>query len=159
MPDSMTGASVTRIRLLVECRRDSVIREEIEARLAGDGSFELLHSPAYVFGVAKGDRVRVEPTGAFVVVHRSGNVALQIFHWTDTERVLHHLMHLLPAIDGCLDGDGDSAIVVTVPRSTVFCDIVRTMHELGRRIPELEWYIGNPPVTADARPAATSGSP
>lgn len=55
--------------------------EDVPARWRGENEWELLRSPLCAVGVASDDGIRVvaTETGAFEVVHRGGNVCVQLY--------------------------------------------------------------------------------
>ena len=83
-------------------------QESLEAVPLGGGRHQLVHSPGFVYGLAAGDTIVVDPSHprGFTVLERGGNVAVWSFLRTDAEamRLRGALAERVRDVGGWLDG-------------------------------------------------------
>ena len=132
---------------LLESYRDGrPMRDPVHAADLGRGRFRLLHSPGFVQGIAAGDEFEVlGPDGAFRVVHRGGNLAVQVFgrETFPPEMAAETARRVAGELGGTLDGRIERGMVFTVPVAAGFPAIERFFGELEAATPGLEWVFGN----------------
>ena len=120
--------------------------EPVHVREAGDGVLEVLYSPGWVLNVAAGDKIRLldEPHGAFEIVERGRNVAVQIFCNGPIDDLCRELTPLLAAIGGRLDGRLERTAVYTIPVAAGFERIEAALDQVMPKQPAgTEWIYGN----------------
>jgi hypothetical protein len=137
----MTDAHVL---LLVEYRDGKPGQEPVHAEALGDGRYRLLYSPGFVQGIAAGDEFRLlNEDGAFEVVRRSGNLAVQVFSLENVEPIKAELSRQVASLGGTLDGGIEQGLVFTIPVSAGFPAIEAVFNNFLAEHPGLEWYYGN----------------
>jgi hypothetical protein len=125
-----------------------VTREVLEVERLQDGGFRLLHSPAYVWGVAAGDVIDLVPTelAGFRVRSRAGNVAvvLTLKDLADkSSDLVRELMAQVNSLGGVCEGGPGRALVFTVPVSAGFGSIESTFNVFCGGLEGAAWWYGN----------------
>ena len=121
----------------------------LESTPAGEeraGEWLLLATPGLVQGCAAGDVVRVEADGAFTVLHRGGNVSINVYsdETTDMRRSLTLLTGLIASLGGAVEAPDDLRfLVVTCPVSVGFPAIEATMSRWESTGRGPGWCYGN----------------
>jgi hypothetical protein len=133
----------TTINLVIEVRDNKPIYEEVHVENCGAGTYRLLQSPGLVLGLAANDVFLLEPGGAFKVLQRGGNIAIQIFSAQSLERIEPFVSSELEGLGGRLDGQTAKELIYTVPAQVGFPDIERTLNDVAARFPSIKWYYGN----------------
>jgi hypothetical protein len=109
------------------------------------GVYDLVGSPALVYGCAAGDRIRVSRDGEFEVLDRGGNVCLVIFPSdpSTAETNIDQLRATFARLGGTTESPPDGRfIVVTVPVAAGFPSIERAVQDWLNEV-EGEWSFGN----------------
>jgi hypothetical protein len=97
-----------------------------------------------VQGIAAGDEFRlVDPDGAFEVVRRSGNLAVQVYSRKAVAPVKEELTQAVERLGGNLDGCIERGMVFTIPVRAGFRAIEAVFNKCVADHPEMEWYYGN----------------
>ena len=133
----------TTIDLLVEVRNDKPIYEEVHVEERGASTYRLLQSPGLVLGLAADDVFRLEPGGAFELLQRGGNLAIQMFSMQPLDRIEPFVSSRLEEIGGRLDGQNPKELVYTVPVKVGFRDIERILNQVAAEFSSIKWYYGN----------------
>lgn len=119
------------------------LKEPVHADKLENGCYRLLYSPGLVLGIAAGDEFTVDPgSGAFQVVKRSGNLAIQIF----ADSIAPHLQELekiARSLGGVLDGSIEQGAVLTIPVNASFPVIEKVLTDYCAANEGVEWYYGN----------------
>ena len=130
--------------LLIEYRQGQPIKEPVHVEEIGDGLFRLLHSPGFVRGIAAGDEFRsVGADGAFEVIRRGGNLAVQVFSAEAVEPLRAELTERVARLGGSLDGAIERGLAFTVPVSAGFPAVEAVFNRWVAEHPGWEWYFGN----------------
>lgn len=123
-------------------------REVLEVDPLAAKRYRLLHSPAFVDGLAAGDIIELDESVAcgFRVVARAGNLAV-IVAFEENEDVSSaqalRLKERMEAIGGASDGGPPRMLVFTVPVSAGFQAVERMLAEFLREAPGTSWWYGN----------------
>jgi hypothetical protein len=104
----------------------------------------LLHSPGFVQGIAAGDEFQIlDQQGAFRVLHRSGNIAVQVFSEVPVDPIVGEFTRRVAEIGGVLDGRIERGMVFTIPIQAGFPTIEALFNELVAAHAGMEWFYGN----------------
>jgi hypothetical protein len=107
--------------------------------------YDVVASPALVYGCAAGDRIRVAPDGEFVVLDRGGNVCLVIFPSDPSTGAtnIDKLRASFARLGGITESPPEGRfIVVTVPVAAGFPSIELAVQDWLTDV-EGEWSFGN----------------
>jgi hypothetical protein len=121
------------------------VKEPVPASALDDGTFEVLGTPALVYGCAAGDVIQVAPDGNFTVLRRGRNVAVRAFPVGSfaTEEV-QRLSDAFLQLGGHVEAPGDRRFVVaTVPAAAGFQAIESVMADWQAGVPNVQWEFGN----------------
>jgi len=115
------------------------------ARHLGGDEYLILGTPGLANGCAAGDRVRVDESGAFVVVERGPNVAVHFYASSAIpEADLHELRAPFEHLEAAVEwSEPRRFVVVTVPVDAGFPRIEAIVNEWIGRHPDVEWNYGN----------------
>jgi hypothetical protein len=131
---------------LDEARTTVAMQETLEVEDVPAG-VRLLHSPAFVDGIAGGDVVTLEPglLQGFRVVSRGGNLAvLTVFPTAELRgQAEPELSKAVRALQGVCDGGPPRMLVFTVPVSSGFPAVDALFNTVPERWPGAVWYYGN----------------
>lgn len=129
---------------------DWVFERLLVTRQPGDNRFQLLKSPVFVRGIARGDVIERQgsPEGAFRVIERSGNLCLRILtRQSFREPALDPLRQALVAeiekLGGDLDIDEPQVLVFSVHVAIGFDAIETLLNRLLAGHAEVAWFYGN----------------
>ena len=107
----------------------------------------LLHSPAFVDGIAGGDVIAVDPEAlpGFTIVSRGGNVAVVVLlpDGDVREQIEREMSPQVQALRGVCDGGPPGVLVFTIPASSGFASIEAVFDTVPGRWPGATWYFGN----------------
>ena len=122
--------------------------ETVPARKDGDALYELKNSPGMALGAAAGDLVRIaDDDGAFEVVRRSGNVAVQCFvaklSSSARARAASVLETELESLGGWLDGGSARVMIYTVPVAAGLDAISERFEAVAQAYRGFVWMYGN----------------
>jgi hypothetical protein len=126
------------------------VHESILVAVHGPDRYEVLASPAFAQGVARGDLVaQSAPRTELVVLRRGGNLALQVFA---PHPAADELVPLVAEWGGSLDGRSQEVTAFSVPVRLGFATIEQSLETWLRRHPGAEWYFGNVYATDGVTP-------
>ena len=132
------------VHLLVEDLGGKPTQEPVHVIDLGGERFRLLHSPGFVQGIAAGDEFQIlDEQGAFRVLHRSGNIAVQVFSEVPVEPMVGDFTRRVAEIGGVLDGRIEQGMVFTIPIQAGFPTIEALFNELVAAHAGMEWLYGN----------------
>lgn len=132
------------VDLLIEYREGKPAKEPVHAVDLGNGRFRLLYSPGFVLGIAAGDEFRLlDHDGNFEVVHRSGNIAVQVYSRDFVDPAVQEITRRVAEIGGVLDGKIEKGMVFTLPIKASFAAIEETFNSVVKDYPQMEWFHGN----------------
>ncbi|ROR99073.1 uncharacterized protein DUF4265 [Sinobacterium caligoides] len=120
----------------------STVMEKVAIRRLADGRVEMLHSPGFVKGAARGDTLKFTKEG-FEVEERAGLVAIQIYLRDDIEKIEPKLSAEIKTMDGCRDICTERMLVYSVPVEAGFAAIEGVMKEVAEQYAQLQWFYGN----------------
>jgi hypothetical protein len=142
------GGLVTHAHVLLLASNDGEdpVLESTPAREERAGEWLLLATPGLAQGFAAGDVVRVGVDGAFAVLHRGGNVSINVYSdgTTDMKRSFTLLTDLMASLGGTVEAPDDlHFLVVTCPVSVGFPAIEATMSRWESTGRGPGWCYGN----------------
>jgi len=106
------------IPVLDEKQQKVISQEVLEAEPTDDGCWRLLHSPAFVWGVARGDVLRLDPSTlcGFVLVARAGNVAVVVASPSGEEAACRRILEPeIVELGGVCEGGPPRMLVFSIP--------------------------------------------
>jgi hypothetical protein len=123
-------------------------REVLEVEPLLDGGFRLLHSPAFVWGIAAGDVIDLVPSEltGFRLRSRAGNVAVVAAVSEDTPENSDLVQALISAVDalgGVHEGGPGNAMVFTIPVRAGFGRIEAAFNSFTSNCAGASWWYGN----------------
>lgn len=119
--------------------------ETLEMEEVAPGLWRLLHSPAFVLGVARGDVVRIDPEllAGFEVRERSGFIAVSVFMSQDFEAPLSSLESSVRKLGGIPEGGPENVAVFSIPVSVGLSAIEEVFTEFSAMQGGVEWAFSN----------------
>ena len=130
--------------LLIEYRQGKPLKEPSHVEEIGAGLFRLLASQGLVQGIAAGDEFRLlNDDGAFEVITRGGNLAIQVYSRTPVAPQRDELAAQVQALGGWLDGAIQKGLVFTVPIAAGFPAVEALFNDWAAAHEGWEWYFGN----------------
>lgn len=126
----------------------SANREVLDVEPIAERQYRLLHSPAFVDGLASGDVIELDKslTPGFRLVSRAQNLAV-IVHVEKQEdkssAQVRCLEQSLRAIGGTLDGGPERILVFTVPVRASFHAVETLLSAFTQELPGATWWYGN----------------
>ncbi len=155
MHTNTPGQSLT-LPLLAGLRPDGeAIVEQVPAERVMDNSaatnghasaqYRIQRSPAFVRGIASGDRIAFPAKNAagFDVVKRSGNLCVRILRKHNMAPLLQVLTPELEMLDGTLDLETERMAVFSIHVSIGFQSIEAVLDRVTGQFPDSVWYYGN----------------
>jgi len=134
-----------RLPVLDDTGARTIGQEVIEVEPIDSTSYRLLHSPAFVDGIAAGDVIElVESLAGFRVCSRSGNVAVVIAFGSDEAKgaATQALAEGIALFGGTVDGGPGRMKVCTIPVASGFSQIERLFQALCSD-DQATWWFGN----------------
>ncbi|RUL87905.1 DUF4265 domain-containing protein [Tautonia sociabilis] len=130
--------------LLIEYRQGQPIKEPVHVDEISPGRFRLCASPGLVQGIAAGDEFRMlGDDGAFEVIRRGGNLAVQLFALEPVAPYQEELVARVARLGGTLDGAIERGLVFTVPVSVGFAAVEELFEGWVAEHEGWEWLFGN----------------
>ena len=109
------------IHLLAGQKPDGqLIFEQVRATPLGDDCYELLTSPLFARGAAKGDTVRLLNAGNFAVERRSGNLCVRVMAKQAIDEIRTLLEAELKPLKAELDYHNERILVYSIPVTAGF---------------------------------------
>jgi hypothetical protein len=140
--------------VLDEARTREVTKEMLEVEPAPTG-LRLLHSPAYVDGIAGGDVIELDVAqlSGYRVVSRGGNLAVVVIFTSEEQRCQAEtqLGASVRHLRGACDGGPPRVLVFTIPVTSGFASVEEVFGALTQGFPGAVWYFGNV-YAADRQP-------
>ena len=119
-----------------------MVMAQVAVRRLADGKVELLHSPGFIKGVARGDTLKLSKDG-FEVAERAGLVAIQIYLRDNVEQIEPKLSAEIKTMDGCRDICNERMLTYSIPVEAGFAAIEGVMKEFAEQRSDLQWVYGN----------------
>jgi hypothetical protein len=112
---------------------------------ATSNEYRLLRSPAFLRGLAAGDRIRfpAQNTAGYELIKRSGNLCIRVLRKTNIDEVLQALTPEIELMDGILDLDTPRVLVYSIHVSIGFQAIELLLDRIVGQFPDTVWYYGN----------------
>lgn len=132
------------LMLLIEYRQGRPLREPVHAADLGEGMFRLLYTPGMVQGIAADDEFRlIGEDGAFEIIRRGGNLAVQVFSREPVAPQRAELIDRVAQLGGRLDGAIERGLAFTIPVSVGFAAVEAVFNRWVDEHAGWEWYYGN----------------
>lgn len=139
----MSGTSVVELFAGFNPEGSHVV-ERLPVQDQEDGTFVLVRSPAFVKGIAKGDKIKLNKEDqSFEVVQRSGNLCIRVLARHDIERLAEDLMAPIEKMGGELDFQNDRILVFSVHVSCGFALIEALLNDHIGEATHSTWFYGN----------------
>lgn len=132
---------------VLDTRETNVVAHEVlEVERLTEG-FRLLHSPAFVWGIAAGDIIELDPAelAGFRVRSRAGNVAI-VVALGDLDKGSAPVQRLITEVErlgGCCEGGPGSSLVFTVPVRAGFRQLESVFDGFRNQGDGVSWWYGN----------------
>ncbi|MDT8428058.1 MAG: DUF4265 domain-containing protein [Pseudomonadales bacterium] len=109
------------------------------------GEFRLLKSPAFVRGLASGDRIRypTDTLNGFELIRHSGNLCVRVLRKEKLDELEQVLTAEMEMLDGTLDQQSPGILVYSIHVSIGFSQIEALMDRLIGQFTNAVWYYGN----------------
>lgn len=118
--------------------------EKLPVRELEGGEWQLVRSPAFVKGLASGDRIRFDPqTRQFELVQHSGNLSVRVFSRGDLQALAEVLTPELEKLGGELDLETPRMLVYSIHVSCGFTAIEQLLDQAIGQSGEHAWVYGN----------------
>lgn len=107
--------------------------------------YRLLRSPAFVRGLAAGDKISfpADTPHGYKLIQRSGNLCLRILSKSNIDDVLQVLTPQIELLDGILDVETPRLLVYSIHVSIGFQSIEAVLNRISEQFPGTLWYYGN----------------
>lgn len=107
--------------------------------------YRLLHSPAFVRGLASGDRISFPATNdvGYELIQRSGNLCLRVLSKSNIDDVIQALTPEIELLDGILDIQTPRLLVYSIHVSIGFQAIELLLDRISGQFAGTLWYYGN----------------
>ncbi len=107
--------------------------------------YRLVGSPAFVRGLAGGDRIRFpsESANGYELIKRSGNLSIRVLRKDNIGEVLQALTPEIELLDGALDLETPRLLVYSIHVSIGFQAIEVLLDRISGQFPGTLWYYGN----------------
>lgn len=133
--------------VLDEGRTRVVHREVFEVHRTAAGHVRLLHSPAFVDGVAAGDVLTLDPAVlcGYRIVERAGMLAVVVVGATPAQRAQLQatLAGAIADLRGVFDGGPGNTLVFSVPVTGGFGRVGRVLADVCKKFEGAQWWYGN----------------
>ena len=107
--------------------------------------YRLVRSPAFVRGLATGDKISFPATNpdGYELIQRSGNLCLRVLSKSNIDEVLQALTPEIELLDGTLDVETPHLLVYTIHVSIGFQAIELLLDRISGQFAGTLWYYGN----------------
>lgn len=120
------------------------IVENLQVRELETGEMQLVRSPAFVKGLASGDRVKCIPgEQTFEIIQHSGNISVRVFSRGDIAALSEKLTPELELLGGELDLETPRMLVYSVHVSLGFSAIETILNRAVEADGNSMWMYGN----------------
>ena len=121
--------------------------EVLEVERESSHRVRLLHSPAWVSGIARGDVLELDANelAGFRVVSRAGFVACVVVFASDEQRAEAEFStrQEVVRLRGVCEGGPGRSLVFSLPVAASFTEIEDFLNNVCAEYPDAEWYFGN----------------
>ncbi len=109
-----------------------------------EGVYQLLQSPGFMRGVAKGDQIKVDhDTKSYTLVKRSGNLCIRVIAKEAIESIAVKLVPEIEKLGGTLDYENPRMLIFSIHVSCGFQAIEQLMKEHVGVASQSAWFYGN----------------
>jgi hypothetical protein len=123
-------------------------REKLQVTRLPGHRIQLLRTPAYVAGLARGDIVRLDSglLCGFHVVEFGGMLGAAVAFLSIAERRRARMVatHAVGEVDAVVDGEKGPLLILSFPKALGLDRIIIFLHELCQQFPGAQWYLLNP---------------
>lgn len=117
--------------------------EKLHVTVDEQASATLVKSPAFIKGLARGDRIKLNPQNhQFELQQRSGNLCIRVFSKVDLQPIEEAITAELCKLGGDLDIASPRMLVYSIHVSCGF-NAIESIFERFVRPPESTWIYGN----------------
>lgn len=118
------------------------VAERLQVIIHDDNSCELVKSPAFVKGIARGDIIKLEPGSQdFTLLKRSGNLSIRVYCRDDSSELVDELTPPLEKLGGDLDIETPRMLVYSIHVSCGFQQIEQLLNSVISD--DVAWIYGN----------------
>lgn len=143
-PSNLIENEETIIHLLAGQRSDGeLVFEDVRAMVIGDSCYQLLTSPLFVRGAAKGDIIRMLLAGKFEVEQHNGNLCVRVMAKQGITEIKQHLAAPLEAIEGELDFENERTLVYSIYIKAGFDKIEAAFNQALQGKDDAIWLYAN----------------
>lgn len=120
-------------------------RLSVEALPDTRDEYRLRQSPAFLRGLASGDRIRfpARNEAGYELLRRSGNLCIRVLRRDDLDSVSMALTPEIELLDGSLDLQTPRLLVYSIHVSTGFQTLEVLLDRIVGQFPGTVWYYGN----------------
>ncbi len=134
----------TLVHLLAGQKPDGeLIYEDIKAKSKGDGCYELLASPVFCRGAAKGDLIRTLLAGRFEIEQHGGNLCIRVIAKKDIDIIEKRLSAVVTDIEAECEVKTERLLVYNVKVKQGFDKIEKTFNQALEGHDEAMWLYAN----------------
>ncbi|WP_028546469.1 DUF4265 domain-containing protein [Paenibacillus taiwanensis] len=134
---------LTWIKVLADTSSQVAVLEELPAEYLCDHKFKLCASPGLTLGLAKGDTIRLHPSGEFELIQHGGNFCIQIYKDQPSKEKIELVESIVKQeLSGSLDGFDNGSLAFTAPISNGFRATNHVFNQI-RELLESEYYYSN----------------
>lgn len=120
------------------------VAERLQVMEQEDGTFVLARSPAFVKGVAKGDKIKLNKDDhSFELITHSGNLCVRIFARENIEQLAEDITPLFEKLGGELDMQAERMLVFSIHVSCGFDKIENILEDHVGEETQSAWLYGN----------------
>jgi hypothetical protein len=116
--------------------------EPVHAIHLGESRYRVEFTPGLAYGIAAGDEIELGADGVYIVVARSGNIAVRVLSRSPLE-IEPELTAQVASVGGRLDGMVPRGLAYTIPYRAGFNAIEKIFNSYAREHPKAVWEYGN----------------
>ena len=118
--------------------------EQLRVKVNPDNTVQLVTSPAFVQGLARGDTISKEDSSKeFSLVKRAGNLCVRVFSRSNAQAIADELTPDWEKLGGELDLETERFLVYSIHVSCGFNAVERLLEKTMAKYPESAWVYGN----------------
>lgn len=138
-------AALSVIELFAGSQPDgSPVVERLQVLDQEDDAFILVKSPAFIKGVARGDKIKLNKADhSFELVERAGNLCIRVFAKEDIAQLAEDLTPPIEKLGGELDLETERMLVYSIHVSCGFKEIEAVLDDLVGEETDSAWIYGN----------------
>lgn len=121
------------------------VYEKVAVAGLDDNNYQILHSPGFVRGLGRGDVFSLvsRQSGTFVVVRRSGNIAVRVYSKVPSATLDTVLTPQVVQLEGRRDVMSEFLLVYSLPLEAGFDNIESTFEQVLSGNADASWNYGN----------------